>query len=1622
MKKILKYPLLILKWTVISVVALIALMVFLVYLPPVQDFAVHTALDKINAGGTTHIEVKRARLSFPLRLSVDSMSMRTPGMAVDAASARGEIAFMPLLAGSVDVERLTLRKARVDIGTPDSAMYMRATLGQASLRDASIHLLSKQIDVGLLSGRNGRILLDMRPDTIAKPEKKSEPTLWAISLRKVELLGVYYRMSMEGTIASLQCALPAATLLNGRVDLGKSTVSLDSLTIDRPDIRYIAATSTDKVPEAKPAETDTAVSTPWLVTARGLRLRQGHAVYATEGARPAKGFDPAYIEAADIAIAIDSLRNRGTEISVPLRELAATLPLCGNLSLKATGTFAMDSTAMHADGFTITTPSSTIGLSAMMGLTDGNPPVSATLNASIANTDLRALAPAPAAEIVGMLPPYAPLLLTADIDGRMNSLRVNTLTAEIPRYISLSASGAIADYADFNRASGELIIKGKLTDGNYIKPRLLDAKMQRQVNIPPIALAGHVNLRDGTADGTLRATTGGGDVVLDAMWNNRATAYDIALDLDRFPIQTILPLSGLRDIDASATLSGHGLDPFATSTAAEAEMTLHNAVVKGQQLSDISLKASLADGNAHVEAASANRRADFSLQADGNIAGQTMDWTFATDVRNIDLRALGLTDSVADGAVALAGRASFTPAVASTRRKPGRHMRLEADVDVSHLYWHMPGDAINADSLRLNFATADSATTARLTNHDLTIDFSSPEPLDTITKRLGWTSLALDRDLKRRRLAIDTIQRAMPRFSLDMRAGADNILTNYLAGRDMSFADLKLHARNDSAFSLSTAILGLTSGKTEIDSLNVDMLQRGSYLLYSARMNNRPGTMDQFAHVEARGYINADRVSISLSQQNIAGETGYSLGMLAAIHDMTHLRIQFVPFHPVIGYKDWDINRDNFIDYDLATQHIDANLDLHNKVSSLQLFTEHNHADSTANDVVLRVKDIKLADWLAINPFAPPITGDLSADMKISWLKPDLNGSGTVSLHNFNYGKQKVGDFDLALDLTTNAAGTLRATTSLMVDGHKAITASGNLNDSTAANPFLLDFRMIHFPLSVVNPFLPAGTARLSGTLNGELDITGEMTAPVLNGNLSFDSTTVDVEMLGTPLRFASTPIPVENSVMRFNDFAINGVNSKPLTINGTVDLTHLSSPQLDLALKARDMQIVGSQKKRNSQAYGKAFIDLDALVRGNMSMLNVSADLNLLPSTNVTYVMADAATELKSRSNQDMVRFVNFADTASTAPADTIAAPSMMMNIDAKLTVSTGTTVTVELDPSGNSKVQLQSNGTVNFTQDYMGDQRMSGRINLTGGFVRYAVPLIGEKSFSFNQGSYIEFNGNMMNPVLHVSAYDDIRANVSDESGNSRVVNFNVLLRVDGTLDEMNVVFDLECPDDLTIANEIKSMSPEQRANQAMNLLLYGTYRSGGTQTITGGNVGTNALYSFLQSQLNTWAASAIKGVDISFGINQYDKTVDGANTSAMNYSYRVSKSLFDDRFKIVVGGNYTTDANADENFAQNLIADISFEYMLNKAGTMYVRLFRHTGYESILEGEITQTGVGFVYKKKISRLSDIFRRSREPQAQLPQGSVPPAAPAPAPSSTEKEALRPDTTESENESKPQQ
>ena len=643
--------------------------------------------------------------------------------------------------------------------------------------------------------------------------------------------------------------------------------------------------------------------------------------------------------------------------------------------------------------------------------------------------------------------------------------------------------------------------------------------------------------------------------------------------------------------------------------------------------------------------------------------------------------------------------------------------------------------------------------------------------------------------------------------------------------------------------------------------------------------------------------------------------------------------------------------------------------------SSLSIQTEHVEGSHGQEDLKIKIGDIHIADWVSINPFAPPVKGDLSADITLRPVDGNLNGVGEIGINNFFYGKERVATLKVDFDVTTKPGGTLYASSDVYIDGFKTMTLAGALNDTTSTSPYNLDFSMIRFPLATVNPFLPPRMAKLRGVMNGTMQISGDEAAPKFNGYINFDSTAISLNMTGTEYSFNEEQIPVVDNLVSFNQFTIKGVNDNPLFINGTVDISSLASPKIDLTLKADDMQLVHTNRARKgADIYGKAFISLDSRVHGNMNLLFVNADLRIMPPTNVTYVISDAANAIASQSTGDMVKFVNFTDSAAVIMADSITESSMSMILDASLTIENGTTIGVNLSSDGKNRVQLEADGTLNYTMSPVVDGRMTGRLNINNGYVRYSPPLMSEKNFAFDNNSYVAFNGDMMNPTLNVHATDVIKANVTQTGQNSRLVNFDVMLNVTGSLDRMDVSFDLSTEDDMTVANELQSMSPDQRANQAMNMLLYGIYTGPGTKGDA--SISGNALYSFLESQLNSWAANNIKGVDISFGIDQYDRTVDGSSSQTTSYSYQVSKSLFNDRFKIVIGGNYSTDANADENFSQNLINDISFDYFLNKGHTMYVRIFRHTGYESILEGEITQTGVGFVYRKKLNQLGDMFK----------------------------------------------
>lgn len=1579
----------IVKITLLTLLGIIIAVPVLLYIPFVQNIAKDIAISKLEKSTGMDINLDYIRLKFPLRLELSGLSMieASGDTLLAARQADLDVAFWPLFSGNIKVTDAHLTGASYRLNSPDSAVYMLARIDRFSTEGTDLKFNMERINVGrtLLDGAD--IYLVLKDTVTAEMPDTTPPSPMVICASDLEMRNVRFHMRMMPAIDSLDTFIPSARLLDGRIDMLAHSIDARSLSVDSVTAAYF--TPSEAVLADYPVRPDTVTAPvtddtpPWAIRVSQINITGRQATYATAGAVPAPGLDMSYLQAADITIRVDSFYSCGADLQVPLTQLAAT-ERCG-LALTASGIFAMDSTTMSARNFAFTTPASALRFDALMGLEgslteDPDVPLKLKAGGNLAMSDIALAFPAIGTTLRD-IPKDATLRLDADITGTSGALDINTLQAELPRMLTVKASGHIDQPMDFNRMAGKIDIDGQLNNIAFLKPMLLDAATARELRLPAFVIKGSVDYSPGLIAGDIALKSGGGRAGVDGRWNRRSNGYDASLTIDRFPLQSFLPSLGLADISATLDARGQGFDVYSPRTRADVDIDLEHLIYQGNTIEGITLQATLDSCRLDARLYSPVPSADLDARLLATISRTDCQWDLTGAINRLDLKRFGLADDTMEGSLDITTDGSYN-------LKSGD---IDARLSVNRLNWLMGEDRLMADRLQADLNSTDSLSTASLSSGDLDIRLTTLCRIDTLLGRMTAVGTELSKQLDDKNIDVRRLQAAIPPLHLSLSAGGDNIASNYLReSSGVTFRSASMTVNNDSLITILGAVDGLTVGTTRIDRLTLDANQHGKYLVYRLAMDNKPGTFDNFAHVNLTGFISEDKVSAMFKQSDINGRQGFFLGANAAISDST-VTIRFVPYSPTIAYKKWKINPDNRVSYNFRTTHFDAKLQLSSDSSSLSLYTEHSplfgtdSIHSRQEDVILRLDNIVLQEWLSISPFAPPIKGDIDADLRFRWDKDAITGNGTAKLNDLYYGRDRVGSFALDIDVANdNRSRALRADIGLMVDGVKVITARGHLNDSTQVNPFMLDFSMIHFPLRVLNPFIGKDVAQLSGMLNGRMDITGTMAEPKFNGFIDFDSTAVKLALTGTSYRFSEVRIPVDSNVVRFNRFTIDGLNKNPLYIDGTVDARRLTDIRVDLALNARDMQIVNTNRPRGANIYGKAFIDLDATARGNLNFMAVNADLAILSGTNVTYVMTDATSALTPQSSGDMVRFVSFADTAQVAKSDSILESSMALLLDARLAIQEGTTINVDLSTDGKNRVQVVGNGNFTYSLTPMnGDGRLTGRYTISSGFVRYtpqistgnySMAIMSEKNFKFQEGSYIAFNGDILNPTLNIHAIDRLKANVTQEGQNSRLVNFDIGLSVTNTLENMQVAFDLSTDDDITISNELQSMSPEQRANQAMNMLLYNQYTGPGTKA--NANLSGNPLYAFLASQLNSWAANNIRGVDITFGIDQYNTTTDGTKSTTTSYSYRVSKTLFNDRFKIVVGGNYSTDADADENLEQNLISDVSFEYMLNRSGSMYLRLFRHVGYESILEGEITETGVGFVIKRKLNTLRDLFR----------------------------------------------
>jgi Family of unknown function (DUF490). len=283
---------------------------------------------------------------------------------------------------------------------------------------------------------------------------------------------------------------------------------------------------------------------------------------------------------------------------------------------------------------------------------------------------------------------------------------------------------------------------------------------------------------------------------------------------------------------------------------------------------------------------------------------------------------------------------------------------------------------------------------------------------------------------------------------------------------------------------------------------------------------------------------------------------------------------------------------------------------------------------------------------------------------------------------------------------------------------------SYNSNDSTSlsANASLYDL-----PLNLADPFIPDAMIAFNGSVSGEIHFTGDMNKPVLNARIDNKDAGFIVNYANAAYKLDQQPIIIHNSILPFTNYQIFAYNKNPLIVNGNVNFQELNRIMTDLRLSGNNVELINAKKQKHQMVYGRMLMSINTTVNGPVNFLKIRGNINLLGGTNINYVMLDSPVAAQNRV-ANLVTFTSFNNDTIVSEKQIPAQKVNISGIDMLLTFNINQTVQmgIDLSANGDDRVELNGGGDLAFRMNPMGETDMSGRYNLTGGFVRYNLPIL--------------------------------------------------------------------------------------------------------------------------------------------------------------------------------------------------------------------------------------------------------------------------------------------------------
>lgn len=1356
----------------------------------------------------------------------------------------------------------------------------------------------------------------------------------AVTVNQVKLSDTHVQLLMNDT-TEVEEDTTATSPVNWKFDLHQLKLKNVSFTMQMPadSLRMAAHIGEADIDGAKADLKEQAYALKkFLLSGTSLS-------YDTGGGAPAEGFDASHIGLRDVNIGLDSLWYRGRDMNAVIRQL--TLNERSGLSVTSfSGRLFSNDSIISVPKLKLQTPHSMIDLSAHTYWKLVNMPTTGRLlvdlNAYVGKEDVLLF--------TGGLPdsfkeayPFRPLVIHAGTDGNLKEMQISRFTVDLPGAFSMQGGGVMENLTDSLTRSGTIGIDMVTQNLNFLTA--LSGELPDEALVIPdsMKLKARLDLHGPSYKAMLQVKQGEGSLGMNAELNTFTEQYKADLRVDKLQIHNFLPKDSIYELSLSADAHGRGLDMMSSQSVGHLNLSLDQLHYARYRLSNVNLRGTLKGALASARLSSDNALLKMEADAEYHLAHSYPDGKLVMDVDWLDLYELGLIP------------------------QPLKH------------------------PLAFNFSAEArrNSVMAHLSSGDMTVDITSRMGVNPLVKQSAHFVDVLLNQLQEKALNHAALREALPAADFSFTAGKKNPLADFLSTQHVSYkqAAVRLGAAPDKGINGKASIQAFKMDTLLLDTISFTVEQDTTLMRLRAGVVNGPQNPQQSFSAALTGEIRDRDGEVMLDYKNGKGETGIQLGVnirpLFEGHGKGNgLAFTLIPEKPTIAYRKFYFNEHHNWIYVHKNMRVYANVDMRGD-NDMAFLVHSMQGDTTSlQNMDVEIRRISLKEISGVLPYLPEITGLFSMEAHYIQTEKDLQLSAEASVAKLTYEQQPIGDVTLGATWLPGERGKQYLNAYLNHDGNEVLLADGKLMPtSTGKDSLEVSTTLVHFPLKVANAFIPDQLVTLSGDVDGELNITGSTEQPQVDGELALDSAALFSRQYGVSLWLDNRPLQIKRNRLQFDKFAIYTTSKNPFTIDGYVDFRDMNRPMANLNMLAQNYTLMDAKRTRESLVYGKVFADFRATVKGPLDGLKMRGNMSLLGNTDVSYVLTDSPLTVQDRLGS-LVTFTSFRDTATVVRQEvpTVSLGGLDMNM--MVHIDPSVRVKVDLDASNDNRIQLEGGGDLSLKYTPQGDLTLTGRYTLTGGVMKYDLHVIAAKEFAIDNGSYVEWTGNPMDPMLNFKATDHIRASVSEgDDGGSRMVNFDVSVIVKNRLDNLSFAFDVSSPEDAGIQNELTAMGAEERGKQALYIMVMKTYL--GTNPIGGGgggllkmNMGA-ALSSVLSSQINSLMGN-LKNASLSVGVEDHDDSETGSKRT--DFSFRYSQRFFNNRFQIVIGGKVSQGENVT-NDAESFIDNISLEYRLDRTGTRYIRLFYDKNYESVLEGEITETGVGLVLRKKLDKLSELF-----------------------------------------------